>query len=117
MRRSTLLPSLTSPPRIIPVVLTLLLTLPLAACLEREGELAAAPDATRPTGSFARIITLEGLPPQALRPQVSDGDAAAAGTAHRPLAAAAGGGCSCGLRHAQAGGVGRWHLVSEEQRP
>lgn len=134
MRRPTLLPSLASARRIAPVGLTLLLTLPLTACLEREVELARAPasmpaptptplstaleaDAARPTGSFARIITLEGLPPEALRPRASDGDVAAAGTTHRPLAAAAGGGCSCGLRHAQAGSVGRWHLISEEQLP
>ena len=142
MRRPTLLPSLDSAHsahsgrRIAPICLTLLLTLPLTACLEREGELALAPapmptstststplntapgpDAARPTGSFARIITLDGLPPQALRPQAGETDAAPAGTEHRPLAAAAGGGCSCGLRHAQAGSVGRWHLISEEQLP
>jgi hypothetical protein len=135
MRRPTLLPSLDSAHsarRIAPICLTLLLTLPLTACLEREGELALAPapmptsmplntapgpDAARPTGSFARIITLDGLPPQALRPQAGETDAASTGTEHRPLAAAAGGGCSCGLRHAQAGSVGRWHLISEEQLP
>lgn len=135
MRRPTLLPSLDSAHsarRIAPICLTLLLTLPLTACLEREGELALAPapmptsmplntapgpDAARPTGSFARIITLDGLPPQALRPQAGETDAAPAGTEHRTLAAAAGGGCSCGLRHAQAGSVGRWHLISEEQLP
>ena len=134
MRRPTLLPSLDPARRIAPICLTLLLTLPLTACLEREGELALAPapmptststplntapgpDAVRPTGSFARIITLDGLPPQALRPQAGETDAAPAGTEHRPLAAAAGGGCSCGLRHAQAGSVGRWHLISEEQLP
>ena len=78
---------------------------------------APGPDAARPTGSFARIITLDGLPPQALRPQAGETDAASTGTEHRPLAAAAGGGCSCGLRHAQAGSVGRWHLISEEQLP
>lgn len=139
MRRPTLLPSLDSAHsarRIAPICLTLLLTLPLTACLEREGELALAPapmptstststplntapgpDAARPTGSFARIITLDGLPPQALRPPAGETDAASTGTEHRPLAAAAGGGCSCGLRHAQAGSVGRWHLISEEQLP
>ena len=135
MCRPTLLPSLDSAHSgrlIAPICLTLLLTLPLPACLEREGELALAPapmptsmplntapgpDAARPTGSFARIITLDGLPPQALRPQAGETDAAPAGTEHRPLAAAAGGGCSCGLRHAQAGSVGRWHLISEEQLP
>ena len=135
MRRPTLLPSLDSAHsarRIAPICLTLLLTLPLTACLEREGELALAPapmptsmplntapgpDAARPTGSFARIITLDGLPPQALRPQAGETDAASTGTEHPPLAAAAGGGCSCGLRHAQAGSVGRWHLISEEQLP
>ena len=135
MRRPTLLPSLDSAHSarlIAPICLTLLLTLPLTACLEREGELALAPapmptsmplntapgpDAARPTGSFARIITLDGLPPQALRPQAGETDAASTGTEHRPLAAAAGGGCSCGLRHAQAGSVGRWHLISEEQLP
>ena len=135
MRRPTLLPSLDSAHSgrlIAPICLTLLLTLPLPACLEREGELALAPapmptsmplntapgpDAARPTGSFARIITLDGLPPQALRPQAGETDAAPAGTEHRPLAAAAGGGCSCGLRHTQAGSIGRWHLISEEQLP
>ncbi|MCK6402810.1 MAG: hypothetical protein L6Q74_13055 [Sphaerotilus natans subsp. sulfidivorans] len=138
MRRPTLLPSLDSAHsahsarRIAPICLTLLLTLPLTACLEREGELALAPapmptstplntapgpDAARPTGSFARIITLDGLPPQALRPPAGENDGASAGTEHRPLAAAAGGGCSCGLRHTQAGSVGRWHLISEEQLP
>ena len=135
MRRPTLLPSLDSAHsgrRIAPICLTLLLTLPLTACLERESELALAPapmptstplntapgpDAARPTGSFARIITLDGLPPQALRPQAGETDAASTGTEHRPLAAAAGGGCSCGLRHTQAGSVGRWHLISEEQLP